>query len=380
MSTFIEVHALHTLPPSNINRDDTGSPKTATFGGVPRQRVSSQAWKHAIRMDFESYLDRSKLGVRTKRAVDVIARQVVEKNPEWLIEDARSAVAEVFTKGGFKLTTPKPKKDQTDVEASPETSYLFFISRRQIENVADFVLQNEEGKVAKKDAQKLLDTEHSVDLAMFGRMVADAPDFNVDASVQVAHAIGVSAATPEFDYFTAVDDVAKESEETGAGMIGTVEMMASTLYRYATVDLEHLAENLGTKAAAVEATVAFVRSFIASMPTGKQNTFANRTLPDLVVVAVRKDRPVSWVNAFEEPVTASGHGVRAEAAKKLVEEASSLEEMYDSPALETLVIAPHSLVDEATALGSVVTRKELLEQLESTLAEQLSEFRDMGEN
>lgn len=196
MSTFIDVHALHTLPPSNINRDDTGSPKTATFGGVPRQRVSSQAWKHAIRMDFESYLDRSKLGVRTKRAVDVIARQVVEKNPEWLIEDARSAVAEVFTKGGFKLTTPKPKKDQTDVEASPETSYLFFISRRQIENVADFVLQNEEGKVAKKDAQKLLDTEHSVDLAMFGRMVADAPDFNVDASVQVAHAIGVSAATP----------------------------------------------------------------------------------------------------------------------------------------------------------------------------------------
>ena len=71
MSTFIDVHALHTLPPSNINRDDTGSPKTATFGGVPRQRVSSQAWKHAIRMDFESYLDRSKLGVRTKRAVDV---------------------------------------------------------------------------------------------------------------------------------------------------------------------------------------------------------------------------------------------------------------------------------------------------------------------
>ena len=43
--TIVDVHVLQTVPPSNLNRDDTGSPKSATFGGVRRARVSSQAWK-----------------------------------------------------------------------------------------------------------------------------------------------------------------------------------------------------------------------------------------------------------------------------------------------------------------------------------------------
>ena len=53
-SLFIDVHILQTVPPSNINRDDTGSPKTAVYGGVTRARVSSQSWKHAMRMMFKN--------------------------------------------------------------------------------------------------------------------------------------------------------------------------------------------------------------------------------------------------------------------------------------------------------------------------------------
>ena len=60
-SLFIDVHILQTVPPSNINRDDTGSPKSARFGGVKRARVSSQAWKKATRDLFPTCLMRTKL-------------------------------------------------------------------------------------------------------------------------------------------------------------------------------------------------------------------------------------------------------------------------------------------------------------------------------
>ena len=56
MARYIDIHILQTLPPSNPNRDDTGAPKTATFGGARRMRISSQAIKRATRLDFEQSL------------------------------------------------------------------------------------------------------------------------------------------------------------------------------------------------------------------------------------------------------------------------------------------------------------------------------------
>ena len=129
---------------------------------------------------------------------------------------------------------------------------------------------------------------------------------NVDAAAQVAHAISVHPVETEFDYFTAVDDYL-QADESGAGMIGTVEFNSSTLYRYATVDVNRLADNLGDAVAARRAVEAFVESFVRSMPTGKQTTFANRTLPEAVVVMVRDSQPINLVGSLREP----GAGVRA---------------------------------------------------------------------
>ena len=79
---FIDIHILQTVPPSNINRDDTGSPKTAYFGGVKRSRVSSQAWKKATRDSFSDLLDEFGLGWRTKRAASLIAEAVTAILPD----------------------------------------------------------------------------------------------------------------------------------------------------------------------------------------------------------------------------------------------------------------------------------------------------------
>lgn len=365
MSYFIDIHALQTLPPSNINRDDTGSPKQATFGGVPRQRVSSQAWKSAVRNDLQTRLRPEEMGVRTKRVVQKVADRVLEADSSWERAAAEAAAKELLKTGGIKAETPKKKKGE-EGSAVAEVGYLLFLSNRQLTRVAEAIISGE--KLAKKDVQKILDQEHSVDIALFGRMVADDAAYNVDASVQVAHALGVSEAEPEFDFYTAVDDVVKAAEETGAGMMGTVEMTSSTLYRYATVNLDGLAKNLADGEAAQKAAVEFVESFITSMPTGKQNTFANRTLPEAVVVSIRKDRPVSLVNAFETPVsqeTVSGR--RVQAARQLAQEATALDAMYDTRPEAAWVMALPALGAELSELGESVNRTQLLEALRQKL-------------
>ena len=178
-----------------------------------------------------------------------------------------------------------------------------------------------------KDACKAaLKGTPSVDLALFGRMVASDPSLNYDAAAQVAHAISTHSVQNEFDYFTAVDDRAPD-DNAGAGHLGTVEFNSSTLYRYATVNVTELSENLGAETP--EAVRNFLRAFVCSMPTGKQNTFANRTLPDAIYVAIRRDQPANLVGAFEQPVRADEFGGYAQAsAQRLAAYAEKLYKNY----------------------------------------------------
>lgn len=371
MSFFVDIHALQTLPPSNINRDDTGSPKSATFGGVSRTRVSSQAWKSVIRRDFEAHLDRSKVGVRTRQVADKVVGRIVELAPDFGEDRAEDAVVEAFKAAKITLGNPKRKKAEENDKQRAVSGYLVFLSNRQIDRIAQAIINADGGKIPAKEVKEILDTEHSVDIALFGRMLADAADFNVDASCQVAHAIGVHGSEPDFDYYTAVDDVVRESDdETGAGMIGTIEMSSSTLYRYANINLDALQTNLGSSAATVEATLAFIRAFIQSMPTGKQNTFAARTIPEAVVVTVRDDRPISYVNAFEKPINEpQGNGRRLATAKAMATEARDIREAYGFEPVASYVIALGDLKSALAELGEAVTFDELQVTLEAKLTE-----------
>lgn len=201
MALTIDIHALQTLPPSLINRDDTGAPKSAVYGGVPRQRVSSQAWKRAIRKYFESEIDAESVGDRSKRLPEKIARKVQE-HEGWDAERAQKEVAELFKAAGIKtevdakrIKALKDSEETTEEELAaaqyPQTKYLLFLSPHQIERAAEAIIAADGEKIKKKDALEILDTQHSVDMALFGRMVADDAAYNVDAAVQVAHALGI---------------------------------------------------------------------------------------------------------------------------------------------------------------------------------------------
>ncbi|MFY1670227.1 type I-E CRISPR-associated protein Cas7/Cse4/CasC [Plantactinospora sp. WMMB334] len=359
--TIIDVYALHTVPPSNLNRDDTGSPKTAVYGGVRRARVSSQAWKRAIRLAFSDLLDRSQLGERTKRVGESLATRIRALDPGVSGEDASALAAEVFVAGGL-AKADKKKGELKDVESG----YLLFLSHRQLDNLAAAALDayRSGGTIDRARFKELANTEHSVDVAMFGRMVADLADINVDAACQVSHAISVHAVDNEFDYFTAVDDRKADALETGAGMIGTIEFNSSTLYRYATVDVDALHRTLGNAEATRAAVEAFLTAFGRSMPTGKQNTFAHRTLPDAVMVRLRETQPINLVGAFETAIRETHSAGRVElAAAALARHTVAVEGAYGERPVGTWV----TQVGEKTAvladLGKAVSFGELVTEV-----------------
>lgn len=382
--TYIDIHILQTVPPSNINRDETGAPKTATFGGVRRARVSSQAWKRAAREHFNRQLDASGIGYRTARIVQKVAEEI---QTQGVGEAAADELAtKVLQMAGISLKeqpvrASKPKKrataddaeggvdgsvDQVPARLAATTGALVFISARQIVNLAAVAVsaQAEKRSPTKKEAQTAFNQHHSFDVALFGRMVAETPDLGVDSAAQVAHAISVDAVETEFDYFTAVDDVKDAAGEKGAAHIGTVEFNSSTLYRYATVNLEQLRMNLGDQAATARAAAAFVDAFIRSMPSGKQNTFANRTAPAAVVVTVRDDQPVNLAAAFEEPVRrVDGTPIAATAADQLARYGAEMADYYGS-ATRGWVSGPRAIANSLDVFGPVVSLSELVDAVE----------------
>ena len=287
---FLDIHVIQAVPPSNINRDDTGSPKTAQYGGVTRARVSSQSWKKAIRDYFNTNGLYANVGIRSLDIIRYIADKIQEKDSSKTEDDAIKLASDTLDKAGVKSKDNRLKA-------------LFFIGSDQAEKLAEAAI---DGIADKKELHAILKNNPAIDIALFGRMVADDPSLNEDASAQVAHAISTHAVQTEFDFFTATDDLARE-DNAGAGMLGTIEYNSSTLYRYANVAAHELVKRLeDNKEATKNALMLFVESFVKSMPTGKVNTFANQTLPSAVVVILRSDRPVNIVTAFEMPVKTNG--------------------------------------------------------------------------
>ena len=322
MSLYLDYHILQTVPPSCINRDDTGSPKTAYYGGTMRARVSSQAWKRAMRIMFEELFQEEMKGKRTRETVMLVADKMLQIRPDITSEKAVECADKVLELAGVTAGGDKKK-------------VLFLISNLQISNVAALAVEyyddpnkpKDKEKNYKKRLEKALQDNPSIDILLFGRMAASNPSLNYDAAVQVAHSISTHVVSNEYDYFTAVDDA--NLDDSGAGHLGTVEFNSSTMYRYATMNVSELQENLRTEEL-LTAVKGFTEAFVRSMPMGKMNSFANRTLPDLVYITIRENQPVNLARAFENPVKANGQGYAKESAVRLKKYAEEVYENYVS--------------------------------------------------
>jgi CRISPR system Cascade subunit CasC len=326
---LVELHILQNFAPSNLNRDDTGAPKDCEFGGYRRARISSQCLKRAIRTAFRAHalVPEEHLGARTKRVLDELtARLEAQGKPA---AEARTVVQAALS--GVGLT----------VKDDGKTQYLLFLGPTELDRIASVcaahwdslapnVVATEPAEVAAgrgrgaRDAKRAgrdavppevrralwdgLDGGRASDLALFGRMLADLPDRNIDAASQVAHALSTNRVSVEFDFYTAVDDL-KPDDTAGADMLGTVEFNSACFYRYANVDVDQLTRNLDGDVGLARQTVeAFLRASIAAVPTGKQNSMAAQNPPSLVFAVVRRAGLWSLANAFVQPVRPDANG------------------------------------------------------------------------
>lgn len=332
---YLDIHAIQTVPPANINRDDTGSPKTAEYGGITRARVSSQSWKKAIRDYFNEFGDINNVGIRSLRIPNYIADYIVELDESKKYDEALKMANDILN--AAKVSTKDNK-----------TKALLFIGAEQAKGLAKAAINEVKDK---KELQKILNDNPPIDLALFGRMVADDPSLNEDASCQVAHAISTHGVQTEFDFFTATDDLSEE-DNAGAGMLGTVEFNSSTLYRYANISVHELNEQLEDREKTVNAVKLFIEAFVKSMPTGKINTFANQSLPQEVIVTIRNDRPVNLVSAFENPIK-SNNGYVNESIKNLKDEFKNIEKFVNSP-LNTFTLGYKKIEKNGEEIGEEV--------------------------
>lgn len=334
MSLFVEFHLIQNFAPSNLNRDDTGAPKDALFGGHRRARVSSQCFKRAIRLNAASAatIPAENQGVRTKKLKAILIDRVTQitkaeiSTPTTDTDRIKALRLRLDAEG--KLVDPDRINRALEaaglkVKDDGKTEYLLFLGEGEIEAFGqlahkhwdelatapapDAKKSKKEAKASLpaevvKEAKALLNGQKAVDVAMFGRMLADMPSVNQDAACQVAHALSTHRVEREFDYFTAVDDRA-ELGEPQVEMISHNEFNSATFYRYAVIDAGKLVENLQKdKDLALTGIKAFTQAMARAIPTGKQNTFAAHNPPSFVGVVLRHTSPFNLANAFETPV------------------------------------------------------------------------------
>lgn len=350
---LLEVHLLQSFGPELLNRDDTGSHKECIFGGQRRARVSSQSWKKAMR-DYVKALEllpAEKRATRSKRLHKEFKDELTKNSFDAETADYLAEATLVYV-GAFHIETPLSEDEANPYkERELKSEYLVFLGNDSVSAVVELLKAHPEaakaaaeavrdyrqnlrkkdkykgalddkgkenlrkavekalGKEISNELERAFDGSKAVDLALFGRMLADLPSKNVDGSAQVAHAVSTHTAFREYDYYTAVDDL-KPEDTAGADMIGTVEFNAACYYRYAALDLAKLQKNLGDDHELIKAALeVFLRAFVEAIPSGKQNSFAAHNPPSFGAVRVQDNaQPRNLMNAFEQPVPKGSEG------------------------------------------------------------------------
>lgn len=345
---IVELHILQNFAPSCLNRDDTNSPKECEFGGYRRARISSQCIKRSIRDYFKQshLLSPENLAQRTKLIIKELSDRLVKMGKQ-TDEALKASVAAINATDKLKI------KDDNKSE------YLLFLGEKELDSFVNIILQNWQSLLTGdkkalpaigKEVREALDGGKASDLALFGRMLADLPEKNIDAACQVAHAISTHKVGREFDFYTAVDDLQKEGE-TGAGMMGDIEFNSACYYRYANIDCKELKKNLSDDGDLAHKTVeAFIRAAVNAIPSGKQTSFAAQNKPDFVLAVVRETGTYSLANAFSNPVKEGGN-LTGRSVEALVDYWERINRAYP----DTGIKAKPALTTSDTALKGLET-------------------------
>lgn len=294
----VEFHILQSFPVTCLNRDDVGAPKTAMIGGATRARVSSQCWKRHIRMAMKEL--GVEIGTRTKLLHELVKNGCQEAGAtEEQAEKCGREVAGVYIK--------EKKSDAKDADATTgKSDALIFISKAEVQKIVQALKENDfettfikektgkDGKTKSsniaigKKIEQLLGKPNlaadGLDIALFGRMVAQAATLNIEAAASFAHAISTHRVTNEVEFFTALDDCQKEP---GSAHMGSLEFNAATYYRYVCLDVGQLWVNLAGQKIP-EAIDAFTKALYLAVPGARQTTQSGACPWEFAKVYVRR--------------------------------------------------------------------------------------------
>ena len=378
-----EIHMLKNYPPVNLNRDESGSPKSCMFGGTTRGRVSSQCLKRSWRRSplLAQAIGAEHLGIRTRKLPQLVAEKLTGMGV------SQECIDVVFPKiSGFG------NKDGAENKNGSYTAQIVFYAPEDIQAVAEAIYEKleschslKEVKALKaKDLQEAVKGAESrpvtVDMALFGRMVTSNAFRDVDAAMQVAHAISTNKLNMESDYFTAMDDLlsGETMEETGSAMIGDTDYNSACYYIYASLDTDILMENLKDTPDAAQlvktAIPALIRTMALTNPSGKQNSFAGNVLPSAILVECKEEKvPVSMVNAFVRPIKpepGNDYDLVKGSIQALANQVDGVQNSFGLSVKDRLWFcpAPYSNIVPSCEVTVCKTLPDLVEQVAGTLA------------
>ena len=323
---LVSIHTLQNYPASNLNRDDTGAPKTQYFGGCERARISSQcqkyAWRHAWnekKLPLPHAFDT--LGIRTRDLPMMIRDRLKDRIEDPSLLEAIFKKLADFGKKGKGEAKNGTSEEKSDADAV-HTQQILFYSPNEVDAIADDLYdyvrkEGHDAKSFKKLKAKDLSAVYQdisilpmcLDVSLFGRMTTDNSMRKVESAIQVAHALSTNALLPESDFFVAVDDMTLARNETGTGLLMHFDYNSSCYYRYASINLDQWIRNLAVGRS--EDVTSIIREVLPSViqtialinPTGKQNSFAANTAPSTILVElIDNNIPVSYANAFVQPI------------------------------------------------------------------------------
>lgn len=377
-----EIHMLKNYPPVNLNRDESGAPKSCMFGGTTRGRVSSQCLKRSWRTSplLSQTVGLEHLGLRTRQLPQLVADKLAEMG-----------VSQEYIEAVLPKISGFGNKDGTENKDGNYTAQIVFYAPEDIRAVAETVEKKLKECKSLKEVKALKGKELqeavkgaevrpiTLDMALFGRMVTSNAFRDVEAAMQVAHAISTNKLNMESDYFTAMDDLLSGAtmEETGSAMIGDTDYNSACYYLYASLDTDILQENLRYTQDAEKliqtAVPALIRTMALTNPSGKQNSFAGNVLPSAILIECKEEKvPVSMVNAFVRPIKpepANDYDIVRGSIQALADQVDTIQNSFGLAVERRLwfCAAPYGIVPQCeTALCR--TLPELVEQVAETLA------------
>lgn len=315
---FINFHVLISHSPSCLNRDDMNMQKNAVFGGKRRVRISSQSLKRAIRKSDYYAEHLGKPSDRTRELAKLQSKYIKALEGRYSEEQVIQALELISGKEG--LSELPSKGIAVAPWAMEEVACFCQIIADAGEEIDAKKLEK---KISKDSAPFKSAASQAIDIALSGRMATSGLMTNIDGSFAVAHAITTHEVNDsDIDWFTAVDDLVQEEKaqhavgdteegkgEQGSGHLDTQEFSSGVFYRYASLNIRQLQQNMGgvSREQALDVAAHVLHMLATVVPSAKQQTFAAHNLADLAMVSF-SDLPVSLANAFENPVRQKGEG------------------------------------------------------------------------